>query len=98
MPASESFRFRPDLNHAAVLSLQLDLNVALCKRQALHAHVPGEDDDREFCRRLLEEQHVVAVPGSVFGPGGEGSIRISFGAASAERLTEVATRIARGAS
>ena len=56
--------------------------------------LPGGEDDRTFCRRLLEEQQVVAVPGSAFGSGGEGSIRISFGATPVERLDEVVRRIA----
>lgn len=57
--------------------------------------LPGAVDDWAFCRRLLEEQHVAAVPGSAFGPGGSGSIRISFGSTSADRLAEAAGRIAR---
>jgi len=32
----------------------------------------------EFCERLLQEEGVAAVPGSGFGPGGEGHLRISF--------------------
>ena len=55
--------------------------------------LPGVVDDMAFCRRLLEEQHVVAVPGSAFGPGGEGSIRISFGVTPPARLDEVVHRI-----
>jgi aspartate/methionine/tyrosine aminotransferase len=56
--------------------------------------LPGVVDDMAFCHRLLEEQHVVAVPGSAFGPGGEGSIRLSFGATPPARLDEVVHRIA----
>jgi aminotransferase len=55
-------------------------------------------DDREFCRQLLEEHHVVAVPGSAFGPGGKGSIRLSFGSTPAGRLEEAARRIAVAAA
>jgi aminotransferase len=57
-------------------------------------HLPGVDDSLAFCHRLLEEQHVVAVPGSVFGPGGESSIRLSFGSSQPERLDEAVRRIA----
>jgi len=60
----------------------------------LFLRLPAGGDDRIFCRRLLEEQHVVAVPGSAFGPGGESSIRISFGATPPQRLDEVVHRIA----
>ena len=32
----------------------------------------------EFAVRLLEEEHVAVVPGSAFGPCGEGFLRISY--------------------
>lgn len=32
----------------------------------------------EFCRRLLEEEHLALVPGISFGPHGEGHVRISY--------------------
>lgn len=38
-------------------------------------------DSWTFCRRLLEEENVAVVPGSAFGPGGEGFVRISLAAA-----------------
>jgi aminotransferase len=34
---------------------------------------------REVAVRLLEEAGVITVPGSSFGPGGEGHLRLSFG-------------------
>lgn len=35
-------------------------------------------DSEEFCARLLREQGVAIVPGTAFGPGGEGFARISY--------------------
>lgn len=35
-------------------------------------------DSEKFCERLLQEAKVAAVPGSAFGIGGEGYIRISY--------------------
>ena len=35
----------------------------------------------EFCERLLQEQHVACVPGTAFGPCGEGHIRCSYATA-----------------
>ena len=35
-------------------------------------------DDEAFAEELLEEQNVAAVPGSVFGAGGEGHLRVSY--------------------
>ncbi len=46
----------------------------------------------DFCRRLLNEEHVVTVPGSGFGVNGEGYIRISF-VTPIERLQTAINRI-----
>jgi aspartate/methionine/tyrosine aminotransferase len=35
-------------------------------------------DSLEFAQRLLREEHVATVPGSAFGPGGEGMVRVSL--------------------
>jgi LL-diaminopimelate aminotransferase len=47
-----------------------------------------------FAERLLEEEGVVVMPGSGFGAGGEGFIRISF-ITSPERIAEAARRAGR---
>jgi aminotransferase len=46
----------------------------------------------EFAHRLLAEARVAAVPGNVFGLGGEGFIRCSY-ATSVNQLTEALERI-----
>ncbi len=46
----------------------------------------------EFCERLLREGQVAVVPGSAFGDGGEGYIRISF-AYSMKQLEEGLNRL-----
>lgn len=46
----------------------------------------------EFAQRLLEEANVAAVPGDVFGLGGEGHLRCSY-ATSVANLTEAIDRI-----
>ncbi len=56
--------------------------------------LPAGTEDRKFCNRLLDDGSVVAVPGSAFGPGGEGFIRISFGSTPPARLCEAVQRIA----
>ena len=48
----------------------------------------------EFSRKLLEEQKVAVVPGTAFGPGAEGYIRISY-ASSMDNLKEALNRIDR---
>jgi aspartate/methionine/tyrosine aminotransferase len=46
--------------------------------------VEGVDDSLAFAKRLLHETGVGLAPGSAFGPGGEGHLRLCF--ASSERL------------
>ncbi|WP_334072321.1 MULTISPECIES: pyridoxal phosphate-dependent aminotransferase [Paenibacillus] len=53
----------------------------------------GEDSDT-FAQRLLREAGVAAVPGRVFGTGGEGHIRFSY-AASTENLEKALERMER---
>lgn len=50
--------------------------------------------DEEFALRLLEEEQVAVVPGSAFGPSGQGHIRCSY-AASVAQLTAALERIGR---
>jgi aspartate aminotransferase len=49
---------------------------------------------REFALRLLAEESVALAPGTAFGPGGEGHVRLSLAASDAD-LTEGVTRLAR---
>lgn len=49
-------------------------------------------DSRTFCERLLEEAHVVCIPGSAFGSVGEGFIRIAY-TAKTEDIVEAMRRI-----
>jgi len=51
-------------------------------------------EDREFCRRLLEEECVAVVPGGAFGECGRGHVRCSY-ASSVEKLEQAVERIAR---
>ena len=48
----------------------------------------------EFAEELLKEEQVAVVPGSAFGPSGEGFVRISY-AASVDDLSEAFRRMAR---
>ena len=48
----------------------------------------------EFAEELLKEEKVAVVPGTAFGPSGEGHIRCSY-AYSTEQLQEALKRIAR---
>ncbi|WP_374598107.1 pyridoxal phosphate-dependent aminotransferase [Sphingosinicella sp.] len=48
-----------------------------------------------LAERILNEAHVVVEAGSFYGPGGEGHLRLCFGAESAERLDEGMDRLSR---
>ena len=50
-------------------------------------------NSEEFCARLLREKNVAAVPGTAFGPCGEGNIRCCY-ATSVDKLTVALERIA----
>ncbi len=48
----------------------------------------------EFCDRFLTQEHVAVIPGSAFGPGGEGFVRACY-AASMKDLAEALCRLER---
>ncbi len=48
----------------------------------------------EFCDRFLAEERVAVIPGSAFGPGGEGYVRACY-AASMKNLDEALKRLER---
>ena len=78
--ARESYRHRRDV--AVEL---LTLRGVPCVRPAgafyLMVDVRAATLDSEaFALRLLAERHVSVAPGSAFGPGGEGMVRVSLGA------------------
>ncbi len=48
----------------------------------------------EFCERFLMEEHVAAIPGTAFGEGGEGFVRMCY-ASSLANLSEAMDRLER---
>ena len=46
----------------------------------------------EFCERFLREEHVAVIPGSAFGPGGEGFVRACY-ASSMKDIAEALNRM-----
>ena len=94
MRVRTTLRERRDRLVAELRAAHLDAFVVPGGSLFLFLQLPGVKDDGAFCRRLVEEQYVVAVPGSVFGPGAEGSIRLSYGSTPPERFSDVASRIA----
>jgi len=89
-----TLRERRDRLAAALRDARLDAFLEPAGSLFVLLRLSGVEDTLAFCHRLLDEQHVAAVPGSAFGPGGEGSIRLSFGSALPGRLGEAVDRIA----
>jgi aminotransferase len=50
--------------------------------------VEGCTDSTALANRLLDEAHLVSIPGTAFGRSGEGCLRLSFGSVSGEDLVE----------
>ena len=57
------------------------------------ARVSGCQDSTALAERLLDEAHVVTIPGAAFGKSGEGCLRLSFGSVSGEELIEGLDRL-----
>lgn len=58
------------------------------------ARIEGMTDSRKGALDLIERQQVVTIPGGFFGKAGEGYLRISYGAAPADRLEMAVERMA----
>jgi aminotransferase len=50
-------------------------------------------DSKALAERLLDETHVVTIPGGAFGQSGEGCLRLSFGSVSGDDLIEGIDRL-----
>jgi aspartate/methionine/tyrosine aminotransferase len=57
------------------------------------ARFAGMRDSRKAAMDLIEQQQVVTIPGAFFGAAAEGYLRISYGAASQDRLREAVRRM-----
>jgi len=56
--------------------------------------VPTQETSLDFCRRVLEAEGVIVLPGSALGKGGEGFFRVAL-TTSESRLEEAARRLGR---
>lgn len=104
--AAEALRSAEEDKNSMVNEYRLRRNmfIAGLNRAGLPCHVPEGAfyafpsiektglSDTEFAERLLKEQRVAVVPGSVFGAGGEGHIRCAY-AVSRKDLSESLSRI-----
>ena len=58
------------------------------------ARIAGCADSQQLARNLMEEAHLVTMPGASFGASGEGYLRLSFGFAEQHELREAIRRLA----
>ncbi len=58
------------------------------------ANTPGGINSMDLCSRLIEEAHVVTVPGGGFGPAGEGYLRMAL-TVEVSRIKEAVSRIGK---
>ena len=56
--------------------------------------VDGCHDSTALAESVLEEAHVVTLPGAAFGKSGEGHLRLSYGAVSTAAVSEAMRRLA----
>ncbi len=57
------------------------------------ARVEGCEDSMRLSLELLEQAHVVTIPGAAFGPSGEGFLRLSYGYADVADIEEAVQRV-----
>ena len=57
------------------------------------ARVEGCTDSNSLALRLLDEAHLVTIPGSSFGQCGEGCLRLSYGSVEVDALNEAVDRL-----
>ncbi len=90
--------------HADLLERRRRLSDALTRCEAMSwvpthggffafVRVDGCTDSNALALRLLEETHVVTIPGSSFGQSGEGCLRLSYGSVDADALAEAVDRL-----
>jgi LL-diaminopimelate aminotransferase len=90
---NDIYRLRRDLILAALEEIGIQAAKPLASLY-IWAPIPLGYSSDQFATRLLDEASVSITPGTAFGPGGEGYVRISLGM-STERIREATERMKR---
>lgn len=92
-PLVQRFAARRDVAVRALRGAGFEVTVP---KATIYLWVPLPDGvaSAEFTREAMEEEGVIALPGSAFGPGGEGYFRVAL-TAGEDRLVEAAERLGR---
>ena len=94
VPANiETFRRRRDAAVQGLVESGFDIRAPKATMY-LWIPVPTNEPSMDFCRRALEREGVIVLPGSSMGKGGEGFFRIAL-TTSEDRLREAANRLGR---
>jgi hypothetical protein len=78
-----------------------DLRYRLVSAGAYFAYIAHPFEGRsatQVARRLADEQNILAIPGSIFGPGQESYLRLAFANVPAESTRALAERLAEDAA
>jgi LL-diaminopimelate aminotransferase len=86
-----TFQRRRDAAVAAFLAEGFELTPPKATMY-LWISVPTDEASMDFCRRALETEGVIVLPGSSMGKGGEGFFRVAL-TTTEERLREAAARL-----
>jgi len=72
-----------------------ELRYELVSAGAYFAYVrhPFEQPSLDVARRLVDEQHVLSLPGSMFGPGQNRYLRFAFGNLEAQQMPQLVARL-----
>ncbi len=89
----ETFRQRRNAAVEGLTAQGFDLSVPKATMY-LWVPVPTHEASMAFCRRALEQEGVIVLPGSSMGKGGEGFFRVAL-TTSEDRLRIAATRLGR---
>ncbi|MDY0870658.1 aminotransferase [Dongia rigui] len=78
-----------------------DLGYEVVSAGAYFAYVKHPHQGRnatDVAKRLADKQNLLALPGSMFGPGQESFLRVAFANVDADRMPEIAARLAADAA
>ncbi len=89
----ETFRRRRDAAVEGLTAEGFDVRVPRATMY-LWVPVPTREASMDFCRRALEQEGVIVLPGSSMGKGGEGFFRVAL-TTSEDRLRLAASRLGR---
>jgi len=90
---NEIYRQRRDVVIQALQQLEIETSVPKASLYVWFKVPPGHTGD-DFAAALLEQAHVSLTPGSVFGPGGQGFIRLSL-TAPIDKVEEAMLRLGK---